>query len=207
MFSVRRHFENGAFGMDNKIAAFVFKNRKFFTITAYAIPTGLKLCLHGTTSLLFIIVGLTVMLSGMALRTYSAGYLLGRHTVTKVEADFLCTSGPFAYIRNPLYLGNIIVGIGTCISLNEWFGYPIIILNYIFMYSIIIPFEERFLQEKYGNVFTEYKNHIRRFLPKLRGYRNDAKVRFNIKLGFLSEISYLVILLITFLCFYFLFVK
>jgi protein-S-isoprenylcysteine O-methyltransferase Ste14 len=193
--------------MKNKIATFVFKNRKFFTITAYVIPTALKLYLHGTTTLLFLIIGLIIVVLGITLRIYSAGYMLGKHIVTTVGADHLCTDGPFAYVRNPLYVGNILVGIGTCISLNEWYGYAIIILHYIVMYIFIIPHEEKFLHNKFGNVYVEYKNNIRRFIPKLQGYRNNVKVIFNLKLGFLSEKYFTVVLLINILIIYFLFVK
>ena len=192
--------------MDNNFTSFMFKNRKFFSISAFAIPIVLKIFLHGRTSMLLLIVGLIIVIMGMALRIYSAGYLWGRHIVTKLEADILCTSGPYAYLRSPLYLGNFIVGVGICISLNEWYGYTLFLINFICMYSIIIPYEERFLQEKFGDVYIKYKANTRRLLPKLKGYKSSMKLNTNYKLAIWSEKFYLIILVMIFIIFYLLFV-
>ena len=88
--------------MDNKIPAFVFRNRPVFSVGVLVASIILKCCLHGTTSLLLYIIGLVIVVVGILFRMCSIGYLLGKHTVAKLEANFLCTSGPFAYIRNPL---------------------------------------------------------------------------------------------------------
>ncbi|NQT82824.1 isoprenylcysteine carboxylmethyltransferase family protein [bacterium] len=193
--------------MDNRIPAFVFRHRRFVPIATLMLLVILKICLHGTTSLLMLIAGALIVASGMGFRIYSAGYLWGRHTVTEVESDFLCASGPFAYIRNPLYLGNFAVGMGVCVSLNEWYAYAIFIAEYAFLYSIIIPYEERFLEEKFGDAYAEYKARTRRFLPRLKGYKGGARVSPNYKSGAASEKYYLVILGMTFILFYLLFVR
>ena len=193
--------------MENKAATFVFKNRRFFTIAAYITPIVLKSFLHGTTNSRFFIAGFIVVALGISFRIFSAGYMLGRHIVTKVGADHLCTFGPYAHIRNPLYIGNMLVGLGASIALNEWYAYAIILLNYIFMYLIIIPHEERFLQEKFGAEYLDYKNQVRRFAPKLRGYENKTRVIFSLKLGFLAEKYFVIILLINFICLYLIFVR
>jgi len=193
--------------MDNRIPVFVFKNRRFAPIAAFMVPMVLKFYLRGSTTLLLFIVGLIIVVLGMAFRICSAGYLLGRHTVTEVQSDFLCTSGPFAYIRNPLYLGNFVVGIGLCISLNEWYAYTIFIIEYACLYSIIIPYEGRFLQERFGNAYLEYKAHTGTFLPRLKGYKGGKKLHPDYKLGFASEIRYLIILVTAFIIIYLLFVR
>jgi protein-S-isoprenylcysteine O-methyltransferase Ste14 len=193
--------------MDDRIAAFVFRNRRFFSIAAFVVPMVLKFYLHGTTSLLLLIVGAIVAAVGIGFRVYSAGYLWGRHIVTEIESDFLCTSGPFAYIRNPLYLGNFVVGIGLCISLNEWYAYGIFLLEFVYLYSVIIPYEERFLEEKFGNAYAQYKARTGTFLPKRKGHQSGEKLLPNYRLGFASEVSYIIILVIAFAIFYFFFVK
>ena len=171
------------------------------------IPVIIKVSLDGTTSMPLFISGLMLVLIGMAFRMFSAGFFLGRHIVTEIEANFLCASGRFAYIRNPLYIGNMIVGFGIALSLNEWYGYAILALNYTYMYSIIIPYEEAFLEEKFSNSYTKYKAQVRRFLPRLKGYKDCQEVIPNFKLAFLSEKYYLLILLITYVFFYFFFLS
>lgn len=192
--------------MSNEIPAFVFRYRKFAPIITFIVAVVLKFHLHGTASLRLLLMGLAIVVLGMAFRIYSAGYLLGRHIVTEVESDFLCTSGPFAYTRNPLYLGNFVVGIGLCVALNEWYAYAIFLIEYICLYSILIPHEERFLQRNFGNAYLEYKSHTGRFLPRRKGFRGGANVRPNYRLGAANETRYLIILLIAFLLFYLLFV-
>jgi protein-S-isoprenylcysteine O-methyltransferase Ste14 len=191
----------------DKIAAVVFKHRRFVTITIFVIPMLLKLYLRGTTSLLSLLAGIIIVAIGMAFRGYSAGHLWGKHTVTEIESDFLRTSGPFAYIRNPLYVGNFVVGIGLCVALNEWYAYVIFVTGYVFLYSIVIPYEESFLEQEFGEAYLEYKKHTNRFLPRFRSYKGGTKIAPNYKLGLASEKYYILILAIAFILFYFLFVE
>jgi hypothetical protein len=111
------------------------------------------------------------------------------------------------YIRNPLYLGNFIIGIGMAVSLNEWYGYAIFFCQYTLVYSFLIPYEERYLLDKFGYVYTDYSTQVRRFLPRLRGYKGQTKVIPKYKLGVLSEKYHVMILVLGFLIYRLLFVK
>jgi len=184
--------------MDNIFSAFVFKNRRFFSIISLIVVIGLKFYLKGSTSLFLFVTGLIIVAIGIVFRMYCAGYLLGRHIVTKVEAEVLCVSGPFAYLRNPLYLGNGIICLGICVAFNEWYAYLIGSGNFIFLYSFIVPHEEKFLREKFGDKYLEYKANTKRFIPRLTGYKNNTEIFPNYKLGILREISHLIILVVFF---------
>lgn len=138
---------------------------------------------------------------------YAASYLWGRQAVTEVGADFLCTSGPFAYTRNPLYLGNLIIGIGTSIALNEWYAYVLFALSWVFVYSIVIPHEEKYLQERFGNVYKEYMAHTGRVKPTLRPYKSNAQITPDYRAGILGEIHAPLVLAVIFAAIYILFVK
>jgi len=174
---------------------------------ALAVSMVIKFYADGTTSVPFFIAGLLTMSIVQAFRIYAASYLWGRQAVAKAEADFLCTVGPYAYIRNPLYLGNFLIGLGLCIAINEWYAYTLFIVGYVFVYSVVIPYEERFLQEKFGDVYAEYKAHTRRLIPRLKGYKGGWKVIPNYKAGVLGEIHVPIILAIISLSIYLLFVR
>jgi len=75
------------------------------------------------------------------------------------------------------------------------------------VYSLVIPYEERSLQEKFGEVYEEYKAHTGRLLPRLKGYKGDTKVLPNYKAGVLGEIHVPIILAMISLSIYILFVK
>jgi protein-S-isoprenylcysteine O-methyltransferase Ste14 len=193
--------------MNHRVSEFVFKNRKFIHVTTAAVPIPVKFLLHGTTTPQLWIAGFFLMLVGITFRMFTAGYLSGAHTTTTIHADYICTSGPFAYIRNPLYLGHFVIGLSLAIAFNEWYGYLIFALHYISSYSILIPYEEKFLADKFGETFAEYCAHSRRFLPKLKPFKGGPKVTPNFKLGVLSERYYFLILILLFAILYFLFVK
>ena len=193
--------------MSQKISKFVFKNRRFIHITIATVPIPVKYFLGGTTSLTLWIIGFLIMLSGITFRVLSASYLSGKHTTTTINADYICTSGPFAYIRNPLYLGNFIIGLGLGIAFNEWYGYVILALHFLSIYSILIFYEEKFMAEKFGAVYAEYKAHTRRIVPKLKPYKDGPTVHPNFKLGISSEKYHFLILLILFAILHFLFIQ
>ena len=193
--------------MSHKVSEFVFKNRKFIHIATALIPVPVKYFLNGTTSLSLWIAGFILMLLGIAFRMYSAGYLSGGHTTMIINADYICSSGPFAYIRNPLYLGNFVIGLALGLAFNEWYGYVVFILHYITAYSILITYEEKFLADKFGAMYKEYSAHTRRFIPRLKPFTDGPTVKPNFKLGVLSEKYYLLFLILLFAILFFLFVK
>lgn len=193
--------------MNSKFSGFVFRTRGLYIFAVLIVSLVLKFYLHGTTPLLFFAVGLVIMVAAQAFRTYSASYLWGRQAVTEIEAEFLCTSGPYAHLRNPLYLGNFLIGVGVCIAINEWYAYTLFIISYGLIYSVVIPYEERFLQEKFGDVYVEYKAHTGRLIPRLKGYEGDVKVNPNYKAGILGEIHSPIVLAVIFTIIYLLFVR
>lgn len=152
--------------MNDKIAAFIFRTRGLYMFLALAIAMGIKFYWGGTTTLPLFIKGLTIATAVQAFRMYAASYLWGRQAVSEVEADFLCTSGPFAHIRNPLYLGNLLIGLALGIAINEGYAYALFMASYAFVYSIGIPYEESFLQAKFGGIYAEYKAHTGSLIPQ-----------------------------------------
>jgi len=193
--------------MNDKFSAFVFRTRGLYMFVALAVSIVIKFYLGGTTSLPLFIVGLVIMAAVQAFRMYVASFLWGRQAVAKVEADFLCTAGPYAHVRNPLYLGNFLIGLGLCIAINEWYAYALFIVSYVFVYSIVIPYEERFLQEKFGDVYVEYKARTGRLMPRLEGHKGDSKVIPNYRAGVLGEIHVPIILAVISFSIYSLFVR
>jgi len=81
------------------------------------------------------------------------------------------------------------------------------LVSYVFVYSIVIPYEERFLQERFGNAYKEYKSHTGLLLPRLKGYDGGEKVIPNYKAGVLGEIHVPIFLALISLSIYLLFVR
>jgi len=174
---------------------------------AIAISMAIKFYSGGMTTMSFFSVAVALAVVTQIFRVYTASYLWGRQAVTQPEAEFLTTVGPYAYVRNPLYLGNFLIGIALCLALNEWYAYVSFIVGYIFVYSLVLPYEEMYLEKKFGRLYSEYKSHTGRLIPKLKGYKSGDGVTPDFLAGILGEIHVPLILGLIFLVIYLLFVK
>ena len=151
-----------------------------------------------------IIIGLTIAVLGESIRLWGVSYFgsVSRATSQFVEAS-LITQGPFSYLRNPLYLGNIIIYFGLGIMSLALFPYLQIfaLIYFTFQYYCIIFNEEEYLYSKFQDTFTVYKSTVKRFLPKKNELPEEikSKLSFNIKSGFKSEKRSLQAIVITIL--------
>jgi protein-S-isoprenylcysteine O-methyltransferase Ste14 len=77
--------------------------------------------------------------------------------------DELITEGPYQYSRNPQYLGDILHILGYLLLTNSWMTWIIGALGIVL--NILAPYtEEPWLEEKFGDVYLEYKYNVPRFL-------------------------------------------
>jgi protein-S-isoprenylcysteine O-methyltransferase Ste14 len=114
------------------------------------------------------ILGFLLAFSGEMLRIWTHLYALpgtsGRENY--LRADFLNQDGPYRFVRNPLYLGNFLIVGGLLIVFSNILALFIGISFLIFQYSFIVLAEEKYLKEKFGNEWLEYKEKVPRFFPK-----------------------------------------
>jgi protein-S-isoprenylcysteine O-methyltransferase Ste14 len=117
-------------------------------------------------------------LGGLALRAWGGG-CAGRHTRTgQIEAPQLVTGGPFAYLRNPIYLGTMCLGFGMAALIGDPKAYVLAALAFVFLYLGIVPAEEAFLRQQFGAAYTRYCAEVPRFLPRLRPWPGRMKQAF-----------------------------
>ena len=109
--------------------------------------------------------GLPFILSGQALRFWAVG-CIERYRGEKVGAESLVTWGPYAFVRNPLYVGNALIGLGWGIMAGLWAVVLFLVIFVILYAMLIVPHEEAFLEEKFGAAYREYKESTGRFFPK-----------------------------------------
>lgn len=102
-----------------------------------------------------------------ALRVWGSSYLTSA-TVWSANSttDALVTGGPFAYTRNPLYLGNVLLALGIGALAPVWGWLFINIANMAFT-VMLIRLEERGMRERYGEQFEAYCAHVPRHFPRL----------------------------------------
>ncbi len=176
-------------------------------LIAISISMAIKFYSGGITTLSFFIAGVFLAAITQIFRVYVASYLWGRQAVTQPEAEFLSTVGPYAYVRNPMYLGNLLIGLALCLAISEWYAYAFFILSYIFIYSLVIPYEEEYLQNRFGERYMDYRAHTGRLIPRLDNYKNGSKVIPDYKAGIMGEIHVPIFLAVFFILIYILFVR
>jgi len=117
----------------------------------------------------FFFTGLTIIIIGELLRIWGVGYIKN-YRGAMVEVVNLTTSGPYSYVRNPLYLANGLIGFGIWFLSGITFIAPIYTLLFFFLYHPIICAEEQFLTNKFGKQYLEYLQKVPRYLPTFSPY-------------------------------------
>jgi len=139
-----------------------------------------------------ILAGFCIVVTGEFIRLWGVA-IAGSETRTTgpVGGTFLVTRGPFSYVRNPLYLGNMLMYFGAGVMSNAIFPWlPIAALLYfIFQYSLIVSLEEEYLLEKFGEEYARYCQGVSRFFPSFRGFSGGSNPQPDLdwRRGFVSE--------------------
>ena len=102
--------------------------------------------------------GLSLIVPGLLIRALASGH------VRKNEA--LATSGPYAYTRNPLYLGSLLMGVGFAVAARSWWVGVALVVMFFAIYLPVIRGEEKFLREKFPE-FDAYARRVPRMFPRV----------------------------------------
>jgi protein-S-isoprenylcysteine O-methyltransferase Ste14 len=104
-----------------------------------------------------LMLGAIVVVPGLLIRALASGH------VRKNES--LATSGPYAYTRNPLYLGSLLMGVGFCVAARSWWVGVALVVMFFAIYLPVIRNEEAFLRRTFPE-FEEYAHRVPRMLPR-----------------------------------------
>ncbi|MCZ7555280.1 MAG: isoprenylcysteine carboxylmethyltransferase family protein [Bacteroidia bacterium] len=164
---------------------FLFRNRSYTPL-----PFLVVMMVFARPTLISLGIGFAIAALGEFVRAWGVFYVGSETRVTgEVGASRLVTSGPFAHVRNPLYVGNILlyVGVGVMsLALFPWLQL-VALLWFIFQYTLIVREEERFLREKFGKEYEDYCTAVPRFLFRPTAFQSSAPVKINWKAGWQSE--------------------
>lgn len=121
---------------------------------------------------------LLLILAGLALRAWGAGSA-GDHTRSDmIEAPRLATSGPFAYVRNPIYSGSICMGFGMALLIGDPWAFLLTTMAFALLFFSIVPAEEEFLARQFGDEYARYRAAVPRFIPRLRPWPGGVRRPF-----------------------------
>jgi protein-S-isoprenylcysteine O-methyltransferase Ste14 len=112
------------------------------------------------------LLGLVIVGSGMYLAFQSVRLLISHNTTFEAGGNpsSLVTRRPYSYSRNPIYLGFLLIALGTATILSSLSAFIAPIIFFLVVNTIIIPFEENRLQKNFGIEYERYKGSVRRWL-------------------------------------------
>lgn len=165
----------------------------FFKYRGYTpIPFVIIMLIFFNASILSLAVGLAIAIIGELIRLWGVSWAGSETRTTNVGGTFLIISGPFAYVRNPLYVGNILMYTGLGVMSYALFPYLQIagLLYFLIQYYFIVSKEEEYLRGHFGEQYAEYTKNVNRFFPRVTPYKSKDNVNqppFNLNAGLRSE--------------------
>lgn len=159
----------------SKIGGWLFRHR-----TTIPVPFALALLFLRVGEAPF---GWTLVVSGAVLTAAGEGLRLWavRHigVISRTRTDRLgplISNGPFGLVRNPLYIGNILIWTGFAITARLLWIAPVVVILLALEYHAIVRWEETLLESRRGDEYREYCARVPRWIPGTAA-RTDRRIR------------------------------
>ena len=166
-----------------RIGSVLFRHRGWLPVPFLLVP----LLAHGTPDAMNWLLGVVLIALGESIRlagVAAAGTVTRRRSRT---VQRLVTYGIFAWMRNPLYVGNFLIWMGfTVISDVLWF-LPVAIVLFAVEYTLIVKYEEGVLESIFGAEYLAYKHRTPRWFPQPPG--TDEEGEHQVSEAWRSELS------------------
>ena len=151
--------------------------QKIFELRGYTpIPFILLMLAFARPTPLSLIAGLSLALFGESIRLWGVS-VAGTETRTtgRVGGTHLFIDGPFGYVRNPLYVGNMTMYVGVGVMANALTPYLALgaLGFFLVQYSMIVTKEEEYLRTAFGDEYDRYVREVPRFVPRFTRYAGE----------------------------------
>ena len=147
-----------------RIGGWLFRQRTLIpipiTIALLAVRTG-----QAGSSARVLAAGVAVTLAGEAIRLWAVHHIGAISRTRSDRLGPLVASGPFALVRNPLYVGNVVLWAGFALVARLAWMAPVIVILLGAEYHAIVRWEERLLESRLGDAYLAYAARVPRWLP------------------------------------------
>jgi len=133
----------------------------------FAVVFVLIVSLLGTYEPILFMVGGSIAAVGATVRMWASGYVM--------KNKQLATNGPYAYVRHPLYVGNILLLIGFSIASTQWWSFVVMGALLWFYYPPTISYEDNKLREIFGTEWEQWSKNIHALIPTFGAKAGSAK--------------------------------
>lgn len=128
-----------------------------------------------SASLFLVGAGVAITLVGELIRLWAVHHIGAISRTRSERLGPLVATGPFALVRNPLYVGNILLWVGFAIAARMLWLAPIILVLLALEYHAIVRWEEALLESRLGEAYREYAARVPRWIPSFK--RGDRGLR------------------------------
>ena len=135
--------------------------------------------------------GICLFIFGVALRIWAQQHLHYRLRVHKR----LTMTGPYSFVRNPIYIGNVLICLGATVMSELLWLTPITLIYCWGIYSLAIRYEEAHLLDKYGESYRKYMEEVPRWIPKVLHPQNIGINNEYLRQSIVAEIHCLLLVL------------
>lgn len=152
-----------------RLGGWLFKRRTWLPL-----PLALAILLiprSASASAAWLSAGVALVVAGELLRLWGVHHI---GVISRTRSDRLgplVATGPFAYSRNPLYIGNIALWIGFALSAGVPWLAPVLLLVLGFEYHAIVRWEETLLESRLGPAYRDYAAQVPRWVPTFSAAR------------------------------------
>ncbi len=139
----------------------------------FAVIFVLIVALFGTTQPALFIAGSIIAGVGALIRLWASGHVK--------KNKVLATDGPYAYVRHPLYVGNILILLGFSIASNLWWSYVLMVALLWFYYPPAISYEDDKLKNIFGEQWENWSKDIHALIPTFKNKAGSASSDWSFK--------------------------
>ena len=156
---------------------FLFENRGYMPI-----PFFIAAVIFANPLQDLMVFGAILMLAGELLRFTAVSFLGITSRSPEIKTKEFVSNGPYAYLRNPIYFGNLLLYMGASIFSGALLPYLFYLTIFFFLlfYALIVRYEESNLVSVFGNKYEMYIINVPRFFPRLSAYpdKSESKADF-----------------------------
>tara|TARA_B100000902_G_C26993047_1_gene756020 strand:- start:23 stop:604 length:582 start_codon:yes stop_codon:yes gene_type:complete len=140
----------------------IFKARDYTPI-----PLIVLIFLLAEPSVRSAVIGMILILSGEIVRLYSVAFIgsISRTRKNRTGGE-LIRSGPFSFVRNPLYVGNFFISVGVATFAGNFYATAITALLFAFQYYHIVKYEESWLKQNFGEEYDVFCKEVPAWFPQ-----------------------------------------
>jgi len=118
--------------------------------------------------------GLAIVLVGELIRMWGVHHIGSVSRTRSERLGPLIDHGPFAKVRNPLYIGNILLWLGFAVSAQLLWLAPFVVVLLALEYHAIVRWEERLLESRMGESYRQYMQRVPRWVPNFAGHSTSG---------------------------------